>query len=383
MAQKKIRFGIIGCGLMGREFASATARWCHLQDIGTTPEIVAISDTNPAAFEWFTGNFSAIHQTSTNYNDLLTNPEVDAVYCAIPHHLHHPCYTETIQAGKHLLGEKPFGIDLAANAAILSPLKAHPNLVVRCSSQFPYFPGVQRIVRMAGEKRFGRIIEIEAGFLHSSDLDPRKQINWKRMVEINGEYGCMGDLALHTLHVPLRLGFMPKNVRAILSNIVPMRPNARGEMTPSPTWDNATLLCEIADSDYSFPMTIKTHRIAPGETNTWYLSIKGVRNSARFSTKYPKTLETMPYEPGSEQTWHREDLGYASVYPTITGSIFEFGFSDAIMQMIASFCEQISLGPNAEVPFGCVTPEETRLQHLLLTAALASHRDRATTALPE
>ena len=43
---KTIRFGIIGCGLMGREFASAAARWCHLPEMEVHPEIIAICDMN-------------------------------------------------------------------------------------------------------------------------------------------------------------------------------------------------------------------------------------------------------------------------------------------------------------------------------------------------
>ena len=39
-----VRFGIIGCGLMGREFASAAARWCHLTDDISRPEIVGVCD---------------------------------------------------------------------------------------------------------------------------------------------------------------------------------------------------------------------------------------------------------------------------------------------------------------------------------------------------
>ena len=40
---KTIRFGIIGCGLMGREFGSAVARWCHLPRMDVRPELVALS----------------------------------------------------------------------------------------------------------------------------------------------------------------------------------------------------------------------------------------------------------------------------------------------------------------------------------------------------
>ena len=42
---------------------------------------------------------------------------------------------------------------------------------------------------------------------YSSDIDPNKVINWKRMEAVNGAYGCMGDLGMHVLHVPLRLGW--------------------------------------------------------------------------------------------------------------------------------------------------------------------------------
>lgn len=46
MAKKTIRFGVIGLGLMGREFGSAAARWCHLLDLDFAPTITGICDTN-------------------------------------------------------------------------------------------------------------------------------------------------------------------------------------------------------------------------------------------------------------------------------------------------------------------------------------------------
>src|SRR5690606_30141884 len=199
-ARRKIRFGIIGLGLMGRELASATARWCHLLDLDFEPEITAICDTNPALFSWFEDNFDTIRVRSSDYRDLLDSSEVDAIYCAVPHNLHAQLYRDIIAAGKHLLGEKPFGIDLRANEEILDAVNAHPNVVVACSSEFPFFPAAQRIMRYITENRFGTIIEVETGLLHSSDLDPNKKINWKRMIELNGEYGCMGDLGMHALH---------------------------------------------------------------------------------------------------------------------------------------------------------------------------------------
>lgn len=381
MTRRKIRFGVIGCGLMGREFASAAARWCHLLDLEVEPEIIALCSGSEKSFDWFRDNLSTIEQTTSDHHELLANEKVEAVYCAVPHHLHREMYIDAIEAGKHLLGEKPFGIDRAANDAILAALEKHPELVVRSGSQFPFFPGAQRIVEYGRQGEFGDLLEVEAGFLHSSDLNPDKPINWKRKIETNGEYGCMGDLGLHVLHIPFRLGWIPRNVRAILSNIFPHRPDGKGGMAPCETWDNATLLCEAEEGTWAFPMTLRIQRIAPGETNSWYLSVKGTKLSARFSTKHPRTLETMPYQSGQAQAWRHEDLGSTPIYRTITGPIFEFGFSDAIQQMIAAFCEQIQRGPTAELPFGCADPEETRMQHSLFTAALESHREKAVVAL--
>ena len=118
---KTVRFGIIGLGLMGREIASAVARWCHLEDLGVRPEITAICDNSPppGRVDWFKSNFPSIQQVTTDYRELVANPDVDAVYCAVPHNLHAELYTEIIRGGKHLLGEKPFGIDQAANTEIL------------------------------------------------------------------------------------------------------------------------------------------------------------------------------------------------------------------------------------------------------------------------
>lgn len=371
---KTVKFGVIGCGLMGKEFASAAARWCHIEGVSARPEITHVCDVNPAATEWFAKHIDGV-KTTTDYKTLLADPEVEAVYCAVPHNLHQEVYIDILNAGKHLLAEKPFGIDLAAAEAILEVVNSHPNLLVRCSSEFPFYPAAQRIIQMAKNNEFGQIIELQAGFHHSSDLDPNKAINWKRRIATNGEYGCMGDLGLHVLHIPLRLGFKPANVRALLSNIVPQRPDGKGGMADCETWDNATLACESAQG---FPMILETKRIMPGCTNTWFIRIYGTKNSAEFTTSRPKTLRTLPYEPGGKQAWHEEDLGYDGPYKAITGHIFEFGFTDAILQMWAAFVDELTGGTPK---FPCATPEEAFASHKLFTAALESQKTGQTVSI--
>ena len=115
-------------------------------------------------------------------------------------------------------------------------------------------------------------------------------------------------------------------------------------------------------------MILETKRIAPGETNTWFIKISGTKGSAEFSTKRPKTLRTLQFP----QAWLEEDLGSVSTYPGITGHIFEFGFSDSILQMWAAFCDELVNGEKMIGGFRCATPDEAFKSHQVFTAALAS-----------
>lgn len=382
MQTRTVRFGIIGCGLMGREFASAAARWCHLVDINVRPEIVATCSRNPASHAWFKQKFLTITQTTDDYRTLLDNPEVEAVYIALPHQLHEEVYCAAIKAGKHLLGEKPFGINKRACDAILDCIREHPDVFVRCSSQFIFFPAVQRIGRLIEKGACGRILEVKTGFLHSSDLDPNKPINWKRKVEFNGEYGVMGDLGMHACHVPFRAGWIPRNVRAILSDIIRGRPDGKGGTAPCTTWDNATLLTEMLEplAGETFPWILKTSRIAPGQKNNWYVEVLGTKVSARWSSAQPDLLEEMEYH-GGEQSWRQVQMGHETAYKTITGGIFQFGFTDSILQMWAAFLHELAGGKPPARFAGCATPEEAARSHRLFTAALESQQDGTTVAV--
>ena len=371
---KTLRFGVIGCGLMGKEFASAAARWMHVSEDVTRPEIVAIADVNPAAREWFEKNIPSIVFSTDDYKELLKRDDVDAVYCAVPHVLHEKIYTDIINAGKHLMGEKPFGIDKKANTNILKALEAHPEVFCRCSSEFPFFPAMCEMEKWIREGRFGKILEIKSSFCHSSDMDLKKPINWKRMIEVNGEYGCMGDLGMHTQHVLFRYGFLPKRVSAVLTNVIKERPDGKGGMAACETYDNATLFCTGEGEDYEYPIILETKRLSPGSTNDWSIKITGLDASAYFTTDDPGAFHFL-YSNDMEQAWSRVNIGYKPQFKSITGGIFEFGFPDAMLQMWVSYMMEFE---GKEVTFGCVRPEETAKSHALITAALESGREHRT-----
>jgi predicted dehydrogenase len=375
MSERVVSFGVIGCGLMGRAFVSAAARWRDLLDLDFRPRVVAACDVEPAALDWFRRAVPDVRLAS-DHRALLADDGVEALYIAVPHDRHEEIYLAALAAGKHFLGEKPFGIDRAANERIVAAIAARPSLTVRCASEFPFFPAAQMIVRSLEQRRFGRILEVRSGLLHSSDVDPDKPINWKRVIARNGEYGCMGDLGMHALHIPLRMGWLPRDVRALLTKIVTHRTDRTGARVPCETWDNAVLACMVGESrDTEFPMLLEMKRISPGDTNTWFLEVYGTEWSARFSTRRPRTLETLPYERGRPQAWRVLDVGSETAYPSITAPIFEFGFADAILQMWAAYLDELVHGAGRmRQPFTCVTPDEAAQSHRVFDAALESQR---------
>src|SRR6516165_7592336 len=165
MAERTVGVGLVGGGLMGREAASAMARWVHLAPIGVRPRLVHVCDPSPEARVWYE-RLDPVPRLTANLADLLADDEVEAVYCAVPHDLHEEVYLAVLGAGRHLLGEKPFGIDLPANEAILGAIP--PGSFVACSSELPFYPGGQAVWRWIAEGRFGRVLEVRSLFLHSS-----------------------------------------------------------------------------------------------------------------------------------------------------------------------------------------------------------------------
>ena len=355
---------------MGREMASAFGRWFALQDLPVQPVLTAVADLSAPVLDWFR-RIPSVQLLTADYHELLASPEVDVVYVAVPHSLHLTIYKDVLAAGKDLFAEKPFGMDLAAAEEIANASAASGNFV-RCSSEFPFFPGAQRVFKASRSGEFGPLLEVRAGFHHASDLDATKPANWKRLSAVCGEIGAMGDLGMHVLHLPTRLGWTPASVYAQLQKGYADRPDGKGGRASCDTWDNAMLhtwFQQPGQTERRVPMRLEMKRLAPGATNTWWIEVIGMEGGMRYSTAEPKTLHSFHIRDKA-QWWDRTDLGFEMAFSTVTGGIFEPGFPDIMQQMWAAYLMEREglLGDR----LGCVTPQEALASHRLFHAALRS-----------
>ncbi len=112
MSPEKIRVGILGAGLIAPIHAAG------FQEIPDLAEVVAVCDTNLEN----AGNLATLFdaRTYSDYRALIADPEVDLVDLLLPHHLHRETALAVINAGKHLLLEKPVAITYGQSLEILN-----------------------------------------------------------------------------------------------------------------------------------------------------------------------------------------------------------------------------------------------------------------------
>src|SRR5215207_1597328 len=112
----KTRWGILGTGNIARQFAGGLA---ELDDA----ELVAVGSRTAASAEAFGERFNALRRHGS-YAALANDPEVDAIYVATPHPLHHDNTLMCLEAGKAVLCEKPFAINAGQAESMIAAARA-------------------------------------------------------------------------------------------------------------------------------------------------------------------------------------------------------------------------------------------------------------------
>jgi predicted dehydrogenase len=103
-----------------------------------------------------------------DYDDLLADPEVDAVYIPLPNHLHHPWTLRALRAGKHVLCEKPLARD-AREAQEMVSVAADAGLLLMEGVMYRFHPRSQRIKEMAANGSIGPVCLVRSAFCYPMD----------------------------------------------------------------------------------------------------------------------------------------------------------------------------------------------------------------------
>jgi predicted dehydrogenase len=153
-------------------------------------EVVAIASRRPASAE-ATARELHIASTHDSYEALLADPEVDAIYNPLPNHLHVPWSIKALEAGKHVLCEKPIGLNCDDLNQLLIAANKRPELKLMEAFMYRFHPQWTSIKSWLAED-LGQIRLIDAFFGYNN----RKEDDIRNLPDIGGgglmDIGCYG-----------------------------------------------------------------------------------------------------------------------------------------------------------------------------------------------
>ncbi len=154
---KKVRWGILSTAKIG------TVQVIPAIQNAENCEVVGIASRNAESAAQAASELGIANSFGT-YEELLASSEIDAIYNPLPNHLHVDWSIKAIQAGKHVLCEKPLGLDVADANRLVETAAAHPKLKVMEAFMYRHHPQWQKAKELVTSGELGRICTINSVF---------------------------------------------------------------------------------------------------------------------------------------------------------------------------------------------------------------------------
>jgi len=177
-----LNWGVLGTGRMARTFANTLA-------YSRYGRLLAVGSRNLAVAEKFAAEFDLRHAYGS-YADLIANPEVQAVYICTPHPHHVEWVIRAAEAGKHVLCEKPLGLNVAEAMAAAEACRQHDVLLME-AFMYRCHPQTAKIVSLIRDGALGRVNLLQASFGFSAPFKAQSRL-WAKPLGGGGilDVGC-------------------------------------------------------------------------------------------------------------------------------------------------------------------------------------------------
>jgi len=187
---RPIGIGIAGLGRAGWDLHAAA-----LAGLSDLFRVVSAFDPRPARVEEAGQKFG--FQPPTSYAQLLGNPKLDLVVLSVPSHLHEALCLQALDAGKHVLVEKPFTTDLQSADRMIEAA-ARSGRIVSCNQNMRFFSDFLKIRKVIASGQLGRILQIRIAWHRF-----RRRWDWQTLKEFGG--GNLNNDGSHLVDLGLLL----------------------------------------------------------------------------------------------------------------------------------------------------------------------------------
>lgn len=232
----------LGVAVVGTGFGQKI----HIPGLQLHPrtEVVAVYHRDPVKAQAIAQS-QGIAQACSQLEELVRLPTVQAVSISTPPFLHYEMAKQVLQAGKHLLLEKPTALN-RAEAMELYELAQAQNLVVTMDFEFRFVPAWQRLAELLAAGYVGQTRLIKVDWLVASRADASRPWNWYARKDQGG--GALGAIGSHFFDYMAWLFAPIQRLCGRLSTTIPARPDSvTGELKPVDADDTCLLMLELAD----------------------------------------------------------------------------------------------------------------------------------------
>jgi len=287
--------GMVGYAFMGRAHSQAWRTVDRVFDLPLRPRLAAICGRDRAGAESAAGRLGWA-AAETDWRALIARDDVQLIDIAAPGSVHAPIAIAALQAGKHVLCEKPLANTLAEAEAMAAAAEAAFPGGARAMVGFNYrrVPALALARTLVGQGRIGQLRHVRAVYLQDWLVDPDSPLTWRMQAEQAGS-GALGDLGAHIVDLARFLtGDEITGVSAVSATFVEERPLAgtgtgTGTGTGRVTVDDAVVFSARLASGAlgSFEAT----RYAAGRKNGLRIELNGSAGSLAFDLERLNELE--------------------------------------------------------------------------------------------
>jgi len=373
----RVRVAVIGAGFMGGVHTEALRRaGCDV--VG----VLGVSPEESRSFAERTG----VAKAYSSLAELLGDAAVDSIHIGTPNRLHFAMAKAGLEAGKHVLCEKPLAMNSKETSELVALAKKHKNLAAGVNYNIRFYPLAIEARERIRSGSLGRIHHV-AGSYAQDWLLLDTDYNWRVLAEEGGELRAVADIGTHWLDLVHAItGLEVEALCADLATIHPVRRRPKGEVetfTGKLASEAETEPVKIETEDYGAILlrfrggargTLWVSQVTAGRKNALRFEMAAEKGALAFDSENPEVLWLGRRTGPNELVLRDPSLlsGPARAAVGVPGGHAE-GYADTFKQHFRAFYGYIAKG-DFDAPAPYATFADGHREVVLCEAVLESHR---------
>jgi len=281
-----INIGMLGHGFMGKVHSHAyTVIFNIFEDLKIKPILYAVSGTNENELSNFATRFGYKYY-STNWKDVVNDPRIGIINVCLPEGLHEEACILALEAGKHVLCEKPLA--LSASSCLHMVKKASEiDSKTMCSFNYRFLPAIRLAREIIQQGLLKQIYYIGANYCQESGHDPKRPADQIRYAYGPKQLGTIRGLGSHLIDTSRFLVGEIISVNALFRTFTNTRRTSTGEEYHIKADEISMMNLEFSNGAVG---SLTTSAVSTGRKNQMEFEINGSGGSIYFNLENPNYL---------------------------------------------------------------------------------------------